>query len=165
MRRAHAELERADLAIVVLDARDPGAGRDAVVSAAHGAAAQLWLLNKSDLLPEAGGQPPGDVPGNALAVSALTGKGLDALHDRLRALAAGDASASEGAFTARARHVDALRRAAEGLVQARGELARESLDLAAEALRQSHDALGEITGRVRADDLLGHIFSSFCIGK
>ena len=165
MRRAHAELERADLAIVVLDARDPAAGRDAVVLAAHGAPAQLWLLNKSDLLPEAGGQPPGDVPGDALAVSALTGEGLDALHDRLRALAAGDASASEGAFTARARHVDALRRAAEGLVQARGELARESLDLAAEALRQSHDALGEITGRVRADDLLGHIFSSFCIGK
>ena len=139
MRRAHAELERADLAIVVLDACDPTAGRDAVVLAAHGAPAQLWLLNKSDLLQEAGGQPPGDVPG--------------------------DAGAPEGAFTARARHVEALRHAAEALVQARGELARESLDLAAEALRQSHDALGEITGRVRADDLLGHIFSSFCIGK
>ena len=165
MRRAHAELERADLAIVVLDACDPTAGRDAVAAAALGAPAQLWLLNKCDLLPDAGGQPSGDVPGDALAVSALTGEGLDALHDRLRALAAGDAGASEGAFTARARHVDALRRAAEGLVQARGELARESLDLAAEALRQSHDALGEITGRVRADDLLGHIFSSFCIGK
>ncbi|MGE5864024.1 MAG: tRNA uridine-5-carboxymethylaminomethyl(34) synthesis GTPase MnmE [Rhizobacter sp.] len=165
MRRAHAELERADLAIVVLDARDPAAGRDAVEAAARGASAQLWLLNKSDLLPDAGGSAPVGVPDGALAVSALTGAGLGALHGRLQALAAGEAGAGEGAFTARARHVDALRRAANGLEQARGELACDSLDLAAEALRQSHDALGEITGRVRADDLLGHIFSSFCIGK
>ncbi|OHE83901.1 MAG: tRNA uridine-5-carboxymethylaminomethyl(34) synthesis GTPase MnmE [Lysobacterales bacterium RIFOXYD1_FULL_69_11] len=165
MRRAHAELERADLAIVVLDARDPAAGREAVAAAALGAPAQLWLLNKSDLLPDAGGEPPVGVPGDALAVSALTGEGLEALHARLRALAAGEAGATDGAFTARARHVDALRRAAAGLAQARGELVRDSLDLAAEALRQSHDALGEITGRVHADDLLGHIFSSFCIGK
>ncbi|NUO77502.1 MAG: tRNA uridine-5-carboxymethylaminomethyl(34) synthesis GTPase MnmE, partial [Lysobacter sp.] len=73
--------------------------------------------------------------------------------------------ASEGAFTARARHVEALRRAQAELADARAQLAHEALDLAAESLRQAHDALGEITGRIRADDLLGHIFSSFCIGK
>ncbi len=165
MRRARAELERADLAIVVVDARRPSDGRDALAAAALGASAQLWVLNKSDLLPEGGGATSADVPDGAVVVSALTGTGLDALHARLRALTAGDAAAPEGAFTARARHVDALRRAAGELAQARGELANESLDLAAEALRQAHEALGEITGRVRADDLLGHIFASFCIGK
>ncbi|MGO4778758.1 tRNA uridine-5-carboxymethylaminomethyl(34) synthesis GTPase MnmE, partial [Lysobacter sp. 2RAB21] len=59
----------------------------------------------------------------------------------------------------------ALLRAREELDDARAQLDHEMLDLAAEALRQAHEALGEITGRVRADDLLGHIFSSFCIGK
>lgn len=172
MRRARAELERADLAIVVVDARDPAAGRDAVAVAAAGAATQLWVLNKADLLTDTAAAGSGDrsaaAPRDAVTVSALTGHGLDALHARLRALAAGESGAdasAAGAFTARARHVDALRRAAIELAQARGELARESLDLAAEALRQSHDTLGEITGRMRADDLLGHIFASFCIGK
>jgi tRNA modification GTPase len=58
-----------------------------------------------------------------------------------------------------------LRRAADELAAARHALAAESLDLAAEALRAGHDALGEITGRVAPDELLGHIFSSFCIGE
>jgi tRNA modification GTPase len=71
----------------------------------------------------------------------------------------------KGTFTARARHVDALGRAALHVEDARGELAHEALDLAAESLRAAHDALGEITGRVAPDALLGHIFSSFCIGK
>ena len=101
-----------------------------------------------------------------LHVSARTGHGLEALHARLRALAQGDqGDGGEGAFTARARHVDALQQAREELATARGQLDHEALDLAAESLRLAHDALGEITGRVRADDLLGHIFSSFCIGK
>jgi tRNA modification GTPase len=103
---------------------------------------------------------------DALQVSARTGAGLDQLHERLRVLWQGrSAVATEGAFTARARHVDALRRTAGELAAARQALASESLDLAAEALRAGHEALGEITGRVAPDDLLGHIFSSFCIGK
>jgi tRNA modification GTPase len=69
------------------------------------------------------------------------------------------------AFTARARQVDALRRGAQSLADARAALAVEALDLAAEALRLAHDALGEITGRTLPDDLLGQIFASFCIGK
>ena len=73
--------------------------------------------------------------------------------------------ATEGAFTARARHVDALQRAALHVDEAARELAHESLELTAEALRAGHDALGEITGRVAPDALLGHIFGSFCIGK
>ncbi|GAA3912979.1 tRNA uridine-5-carboxymethylaminomethyl(34) synthesis GTPase MnmE [Luteimonas lutimaris] len=164
MRRARDELGRADIALVVLDARDPGAGRADVDAAVAGVPTRLWLLNKSDLLTAPPAPPPGMA--GALPVSARTGAGLDALHARLRALWQGDAGEDAGgAFTARARHVDALRRAAAELDAARDALAAEALDLAAEALRAGHDALGEITGRTAPDDLLGHIFSTFCIGK
>lgn len=163
MRRARAELGRADIALVVLDARDPEAGRAELETAVAGVPTPVWLLNKSDLL---AGPPPAPGITGALPVSARTGAGLDHLHERLRALWQGHAAdTAEGTFTARARHVDALRRAAAELEAARQALAGESLDLAAEALRAAHDALGEITGRVAPDDLLGHIFSSFCIGK
>ncbi|HEY5612871.1 MAG TPA: tRNA uridine-5-carboxymethylaminomethyl(34) synthesis GTPase MnmE [Lysobacter sp.] len=165
MRRARNELERADLAIVVLDARDPVAGTAAVAGAIAGDARTLWLYNKSDLL-EGETVPSMAAHHDALYVSAHTGAGLDRLHARLRDLAQGEGSdGGEGAFTARARHVEALLRARAELNDARVHLDQEALDLAAEALRGGHDALGEITGRVRADDLLGHIFSSFCIGK
>ncbi|MBW8807327.1 MAG: tRNA uridine-5-carboxymethylaminomethyl(34) synthesis GTPase MnmE, partial [Lysobacter sp.] len=168
MRRARGELVRADLAIVVLDARDPDSGLACVADAINGVPACLYVYNKIDLIESDYGSPtPADVGGeDRVFVSARSGAGLDRLHARLRALAQGDAAdASEGAFTARARHVDALLRARDELDDARAQLDHEMLDLAAEALRQAHDALGEITGRVRADDLLGHIFSSFCIGK
>jgi len=165
MRRARAELARADLAIVVLDARDPDAGHAAVADAIGGVARTLWLHNKADLIEGEVLAAASTHPG-ALHVSAHTGAGLDALHARLRELAHGEGSdGGEGAFTARARHVEALLRARAQLDDARAHLDHEALDVAAEALRGAHDALGEITGRVRADDLLGHIFSSFCIGK
>ncbi|RNF83694.1 tRNA uridine-5-carboxymethylaminomethyl(34) synthesis GTPase MnmE [Montanilutibacter psychrotolerans] len=164
MRRARAELSRADLAIAVIDARDPEAGHAAVADAIAGVASVLWLHNKSDLLASGPAFDPGT--DEVLHVSARTGAGLDALHRRLRGLAQGEGEdAGEGAFTARARHVDALLRAQAHLVEARGQLDHEILDLAAESLRLGHDELGAITGRVRPDDLLGHIFSSFCIGK
>ena len=160
MRRARDELGRAGLAIAVVDARDPDAGRAAVAVDLDGVPQVLWLHNKADLLPA--DAPP--VPDGALRVSATTGAGMAALHARLRALVVGDAS-GEGEFTARARHVDALRRAQRGLEAAAAALDAEALDLAAESLRDAHHALGDITGRVDADALLGHIFSRFCIGK
>ncbi len=158
IRRARAELGRADLALVVLDARDPQAGRAAVAADLAGVPRVLWLHNKVDLL-----DPMPALGDDALAVSARTGAGLDALHARLLALSGGDAGS--GAFSARARHVDALARAAGHLREAAAELALERLELAAEALLQAHDALGEIGGRVDADALLGEIFSTFCVGK
>ncbi len=161
MRRARGELRRADLALVVLDARDPDGGRAAVADAIADVPLRVWLHNKADLV-----ESIAPDESDALQVSARTGAGIEALHAKLRQLAQGNAEeAGEGAFTARARHVDALAIAREHLAQARVELDREALDLAAESLRLTHDALGEITGRVHADDLLGHIFSSFCIGK
>jgi len=173
MRRAEAELARADLAIVVLDAGEIEAGRAAVADAIDGVAQTLWVLNKIDLL-DAGQQDRAAAPdgarndpawADAVRVSARTGAGLETLHARLRALAGGDGEGAEGGFSARGRQVDALRRTRQELVAARQHLDADRLELAAEALRAGHEALGEITGRVAPDDLLGHIFSRFCIGK
>ena len=158
MRRANEELQRADLAIVVVDARDPQTGLAAVESAIHGVPRRLVLHNKADLL------PAGAAPADGLRVSARTHAGFDALHAQLRTFSQADAQ-GEGAFTARARHVGALERVRGALTDATAHLDADALDLAAEALRAGHDALGEITGRMLPDALLGHIFSSFCIGK
>lgn len=162
MRRARAEMQRADLAIVVLDARDPEAGRQAVGDAAAQAARQLWVLNKCDLLP----QWPQPAGGDVIAISAASGQGLDQLHARLRELASeGAGEGQQGEFSARLRHVQAIVLAAAHLDDADAQLRHDHLELAAEELRLAHQALGEITGRMTADDLLGRIFSSFCIGK
>lgn len=162
MRRARAELHRADLAIVVLDARDPEGGRAAVTDAIANVPRRLWIHNKVDLL----ATPVRNDAPDVVHVSARDGTGLQELHAGLRALSGIDAGdAAEGTFTARARHVDALERAAAHVDAATRELADDALELAAESLRAGHDALGEITGRIAPDDLLGHIFSSFCIGK
>ncbi len=160
MRRATSELGRADLAIVVLDAREVDAGRAAVADAIADVPQRLWVINKTDLLAQLP-LPAGD----EIWVSAQTGAGLDRLHARLRALAGGAAEGAEGAFSARARQVDALRRTAQELAGAQQSLDGDMLELSAEALRIAHDTLSEITGRVAPDDLLGHIFSRFCIGK
>ncbi|WP_187775792.1 tRNA uridine-5-carboxymethylaminomethyl(34) synthesis GTPase MnmE [Luteimonas suaedae] len=163
MRRAEAELGQADLAIVVLDARDPGAGHAAVAAAIAAVPQRLWLHNKVDLLDAATVDEAGT---DVLRVSVRTGHGLAQLVARLEALAQGPETGAEaGTFSARARHVEALQRAGRDLAAARAALRDEALDLAAEALRAGHDALGEITGRIAPDDLLGHIFSTFCIGK
>ena len=164
MRRARAEIERTDLALIVLDARDPAAGEAAIGDGILAVPHRLYIHNKSDLL------LPGSVPQSTAAdrvsVSATTGAGLEDLHMRLRAIAsAGAGEQAEGEFSARTRHVDAIERAQDHALRADAELAHDHLELAAEELRLAHDALGEITGRMTADDLLGKIFSSFCIGK
>ena len=104
--------------------------------------------------------------GGGLAISAVTGQGLDALRRRLVEVA-GWQAAPEGLFIARARHVDALQRTRGHLAAAagHGEAGNARLELFAEELRLGHDALAEITGAFSADDLLGAIFSRFCIGK
>jgi tRNA modification GTPase len=101
-----------------------------------------------------------------LAVSAKSGDGLEALRQRLLMLA-GWQHAGDGLFMARERHLQALRRVGGHLDAARALLAAgsEQLDLLAEELRLAQQALGAITGEFTADDLLGEIFSRFCIGK
>ena len=161
MRRARAELQGADLALVVVDAREPAAGLAAVADALDGVPLRLLIHNKADLLPSPAANDP-----ESVLVSAVTGAGLDDLHARLRALALGHAGeGAQGEFSARARQVEALVRAQDHADAAKRELDHEMLELAAEELRLAHDALGEITGKVSPDDMLGRIFSTFCIGK
>jgi len=105
-------------------------------------------------------------PGEVLALSARTGEGLQALRQTLLRQA-GWQAAQEGVFIARQRHVQALHAAREHLSLAQGHAAQRdgALDLLAEELRLAHNALGRITGAFSADDLLGEIFTRFCIGK
>jgi tRNA modification GTPase len=105
--------------------------------------------------------------GRHVVLSAQTGAGLERLRATLLELAGWHAQ-PEGVFIARARHVAALQRTQGHLDQAAALLADDTgsaLDLLAEELRLGHDALSEITGQFTADDLLGEIFSRFCIGK
>jgi tRNA modification GTPase len=101
-----------------------------------------------------------------VAISALTGEGVDGLRARLLHIAGGDPG-GETAFTARARHVEALGAAAEHLESGAAMFRGGAMmfELLAEELRLAHDALGRITGRISPDQLLGEIFGRFCIGK
>jgi len=165
--RSWAEIESADAVVFVHDltrlgeaAHDAGdlaiAARLPPRLAAEGRV--LDVYNKLDLRRSAGA--------SGLAISAATGEGLGELRRRLLALA-GWQGAPEGLFIARARHVHALQRARSHLELAarHAALGNRALELFAEELRLAHDALGEITGAFSADDLLGAIFSRFCIGK
>jgi tRNA modification GTPase len=160
MRRAEAELARADLALAML-----APGDEAQVEGLRTRLADvpqvLWLHNKDDLGPLALVPLPGE---QHLALSVAQGRGLEALAAAL-AQAAGQGEGADGAFSARARHVEALRRVGEHLVEADRRLAGRAGELCAEELQLAQRALGEITGEFRSDDLLGRIFASFCIGK
>ena len=149
---------------------------DARIAARIGQAAPaaplLHVWNKADALPadfrcpempeapDADAQPP-------LLLSARTGQGLQALRQRLLHLAGWQAGAGEGLILARERHLAALRQASAHLASASARLhgPAPALDLLAEDLRLAQRALGEITGEFTPDDLLGVIFSRFCIGK
>ena len=120
----------------------------------------LHVFNKVDAAPVT------RVAATGIALSARTGDGIAALRAQLLTLAGWHAQ-PEGLFTARTRHVQALRVTREHLRNAaeQAERADAALDLLAEELRLAHDALGEITGAFSSDELLGEIFSRFCIGK
>jgi tRNA modification GTPase len=159
IRRARAELPKADLALIVLDDSKP----DEALPDIDFTGPRLWLHNKADLSGRAG-QFEQHPDGQHLWLSALTGAGIPRLRNELRA-AAGLGEGSDGAFSARARHLEALAHAATSLERAASQLHRGSGELAAEELRRAQDSLGGITGPVDADALLGRIFSDFCIGK
>jgi len=122
------------------------------------------VRNKIDLSGRSAGCSD-TAPGAELAISVTNGAGLDALRDHLKEVS-GYFGADDGLFMARQRHLDALRVAGDALAVARHHLAGDAAgELVAEELRLAQQALGEITGAVTPDDLLGQIFSSFCIGK
>ncbi len=155
MRRARAELARADTVLAVVDDRDPGSRR--MLGEELAAADKvIWLHNKCDLdrLPRRRARARAGA-GEHLWVSAKTGAGMGALRERLRGLAGAE---GEGSFSARTRHLEALALALVHLAQADSQLSVENAELAAEELRQSQLALGQITGHLDADMLLGRIF-------
>ena len=162
MRRARVELARADLGILVTDAS--GAQDDlALLEALPASAARLVLHNKIDLGDD---NPRRDLRDGVahLWLSAKTRAGIDLLRNELKTIAGFDGS--EGSYTARARHVTALERAASHLDAARHALHIDRAgEIAAEELRDMQRELDEITGRFTSDDLLGRIFADFCIGK
>ena len=121
------------------------------------------VINKIDLLAMTSryeqSQPP------RLYVSAITGEGIDLLREHLKECM-GFQGADSGTVSARRRHLDALARAERHLQEARRQLLDQRAgELMAEELRQAQQALGEVTGAFTSDDLLGRIFSTFCIGK
>ncbi len=125
---------------------------------------EIW--NKSDAAAATDASELNTREATGLRLSAKTGAGLAALRQRLLQVA-GWQSASEGLYLARTRHVSALRQVGQHLDTADRVLtaASPALDLLAEELRLAQNALNQITGHFDADDLLGEIFSRFCIGK
>ena len=162
VRRAHGELQRADVALLVTTQHDYAADL-AFFANLPATVERVVLINKIDL----DNLPPRHNQGEGvqwLWASAKTGVGLDALREHLKLLAG--AGSGEGAFSARRRHVLALQQVRANLTMADTQLrVARSGELAAEELRHAQYALGEITGAYSSDDLLGAIFSSFCIGK
>jgi tRNA modification GTPase len=162
MRRARAAIARADLLLFLVDAAaDPQRQSFDEERAALPADVPVTLvLNKIDLAPASAATA--DVP--LFAISAATGAGLELLRQHIVARA-GHGAEGGGAISARARHVDALRRATRHLEAAHRQLAAKHGELAALELREAQQQLGEVVGDVSSDELLGRIFGSFCIGK
>lgn len=154
VRRARAAVADADRVLLVIDAgcaEPPAADLPPEIPVDR-------IYNKIDLAPDAD-------TSDGFAVSALTGVGIDALRDHLAHALAGPET-SHTAYSARRRHIDALDQVADDVAAALTELRSTGAgELAAEQLRRAQQALGTITGTVTTEDLLGEIFSQFCIGK
>ncbi len=165
VRRARAAISRADLVILVVDDTEaPEADDGALAGELPGGADVIVVRNKIDLSGRAPG-PVGDGARSELAVSARTGAGLCQLGEALKARA-GYLSQGESTFIARRRHVEAIDRARGAIELAARRLREDSAgELVAEELRSAQQFLGEITGAVTSEDLLGRIFGAFCIGK
>lgn len=162
--RAWGQIEKADAVLFLHDltrARMPDyrAADEAIAARLPEGVPVIDVWNKSDVVPAEAGT-------RGIHLSAKTGAGLDALRRKLLEIA-GWQAAPEGVFIARERHLHALRRVDAHLMEAAGLIAQQAqaLDLLAEELRLAQNALSEITGEFSADDLLGVIFSRFCIGK
>lgn len=162
IRRAHEAMRGADLVLLVTDATtaEPGEApempRETPV---------LEVQNKIDLLALPAAETTEEAGRRVIRLSALTGDGLELLRDRLKAFA-GHGSGEGGAYSARRRHLEALDLAGRHAEAALGLLQTDqSVELAAEELRLAHAVLGEVTGEFTTEDLLGRIFSDFCIGK
>lgn len=161
IRRAYAEIAKADLILFVIDATErniPDLTLFLKDIPPH--ATIITVRNKIDLIHE-----NVTVHDHCISLSAKTGIGIDLLTNHIKKIV-GYQNTQEGVFSARQRHLDALHRAKNALLDGKQQLENyKAGELFAEDLRQAQLALSEITGEFTSDDLLGRIFSSFCIGK
>ena len=159
--RAWSAIEEADVLVLMREAGAAQESGEEWLTRLPCSLAQIEVVNKIDLT----GEMPGieDRGGKVrVLLSALTGAGISILEEALLA-AVGWQGGGEGLFMARERHLEALRAAESFLAEAESEIGR--LELLAEQLRLAHDALSSIIGSNTPEDLLGEIFSRFCIGK
>lgn len=163
IRRAWAEIGRADRILYIVDASDqPDIANDALLAELKAAGPSITIVyNKMDLVAN---RPRCDAFEH-LYLSAASGAGIDELREHLKTCV-GYHAVGDGGFMARRRHLDALQRAREHVEQGQQQLHHHAAgELLAEELRQAQQHLSQITGEFTADDLLGKIFASFCIGK
>ena len=164
VRRAYKAMQKADQILLVIDkSKDNVTDTNNLLKQVPDGMPVTLVYNKIDLIEQnAKDNHQSELP--ALSVSAKTGQGITELCQQIKRSAG--FTAGESLFSARRRHIDAIEKAQHHLQAGINNIAlRQAGELLAEDLRQAHDALGEITGRVTVDDLLEQIFSSFCIGK
>jgi tRNA modification GTPase len=166
IKRTRVAQDEADFLLVVVDGSMPLTGDDRELLSAIKDRKHLVLLNKADLANEA--EPDAALAGHSsYKISAKTGWGVEMVKSALLAqLVSGRCEAAESVTVTNVRHRDALRRAGESLGQAlesvQGGMAGELISI---DVRAAADALGEISGAITTDEILGRIFSEFCIGK
>lgn len=160
--RTRAAIADADLALLLVDASSAHVSENVATlkAALPNSLRTMIVQNKTDLATDAQSNHSPDF----ISISAKTGEGIDTLRSAI-ADAVGYEHREGGGFSARERHVTALKKTLVHLDDAKQHLDHVALELFAEELRLAHESLGEITGEFTADDLLGEIFSRFCIGK
>jgi len=170
IQRAWQEIQQADRVLLLIDSRqsqltDPHKIWPEFVDKLQDQSKITLVRNKIDLSEESAGLFTATSGDLYIGISAATGAGIDELKQHLKTIM-GFSESGEGGFTARRRHLDALERAQSFLDSGKAQLQGYAAgELLAEDLRQAQNSLSEITGEFTPDDLLGRIFSSFCIGK
>ena len=161
IKRTWIEIEQADRALLLVDDKTGITAEDEKIRQKLPKSLEVTIVrNKIDLSKSIAAEK-----NNEIALSAKSGEGVDLLREHLKKIM-GYTGLTEGVFLARRRHLDALIRAKEFVLNGQKQLQESKAgELLAEDLRQAQHALGEITGHVSSDALLGKIFSSFCIGK
>ncbi|MDO8682443.1 MAG: GTP-binding protein, partial [Armatimonadota bacterium] len=173
VKKAEETIERAGVVLLVLDAQEVITGEDVELRRKFTGKPALVVLNKVDLLTEAELKRCLESASNSfgsdaiMAVSALTGYGIEALEDRIaEVLLGGAVSSTDSVLVSNVRHKRAMESALAGLRHA-GQTVddRQPVDLVSIDLMAARNSLGEITGETAAEDLIDRIFSEFCIGK
>ena len=166
VQRSRKSLEHSELVLHVMDVSRPFSTVDDELADHHASKPAIIVLNKIDL-PKKMVLPNGFLGKHSVAVSALTGDGMELLKDKIELLTRSGAIARSGFDVAiNERHAAAIRHAIKSLAGAVDEMNRSaSLELVSQQLRIALDAVGEIVGKTTTEDILEKIFSAFCIGK